>query len=204
MTLTKNQPKQQLTFEQFLEQLPDEEGRYELVNGEIVRILPTRKHDNVADFISRQFDREVERLGLNYRISGRIVIRTLTPEGQEQGRQPDVSVVDKTIWNSNLAAYSALVEPLQLAVEVVSSNWEDDYVDKLDEYQRLNIPEYWIVDYLAIGSRNYLGQPKVPTVFVYLLDENGVYQGTPYQGKDRIVSQTFPELALTVEQVLEA
>jgi Uma2 family endonuclease len=46
-------------------------------------------------------------------------------------------VVDKTVCDSNPAAYSAFVEPLQLAVEVVSTNWEDDYIDKLDEYQRL-------------------------------------------------------------------
>ena len=202
MTTTK--AKQKLTFEQFIKQEVDEECRYELVNGEVVRILPTRKHDNIADFIVRQFDREVERLGLNYRVSGRIVIRTLTPEGKEQGRHPDVSVVDRTIWESNLAAYSALIEPLQLAVEVVSTNWEDDYVDKLDEYQRLGISEYWIVDYWALGSRNYLGNPKVPTILVYLLDENGVYQCNHYRGNDRIVSRTFPELMLTVEQILEA
>jgi Uma2 family endonuclease len=200
MTLTTNQPKQKLSFAQFLEQLPDE-GRYELVDGEIVRILPTRMHENVADFLSRQFDKEVERLSLNYRVSGKIMVRTLTADAKEQGRHPDVSVVNKTLWDSNPSAYSALLEPLQLAVEVVSTNWEDDYVDKLDEYQRLGIAEYWIVDYLAIASRNYLGNPKEPTVFVYLLDDNKVYQSHVYQGTDKIVSRTFPELNLTVEQI---
>jgi Uma2 family endonuclease len=203
MTLTTNQPKQKLSFAQFLEQLPDE-GRYELVDGEIMRILPTRMHENVADFLSRQFDKEVERLSLNYRVSGRIMVRTLTTEGKEQGRHPDVSVVNKTLWDSNPSAYSALLEPLQLAVEVVSTNWEDDYVDKFDEYQRLGIAEYWIVDYLAIASRSYLGNPKQPTVFVYLLDDNKVYQSHVYQGKDKIVSRTFPELSLTVEQIWQA
>jgi Uma2 family endonuclease len=200
--MTTTQTKQQLTFEQFLEQDVAEEGRYELVNGEIVRILATRQHDNIAEFMSDTFKGEVRRLNLNYRVSGRVMIRTLTTEGKEQGRHPDVSVVDKTLWDSNLATYTAFIEPLQLAVEVVSTNWEDDYIDKLDEYQRLGIPEYWIVDYLAIGSRNYLGNPKVPTVFVYFLDDNGVYQPTPYRGTDRIVSRTFPELTLTVEEIL--
>lgn len=202
--MTTTELKQQLTFKQFLEQNIAEEGRYELVNGEIVRILPTRQHDNIAEFMSDTFKAEVRRLNLNYRVSGRIMIRTLTPNGKEQGRFPDVSVVDKTLWDSNLSACTAFIEPLQLSVEVVSTNWEDDYIDKLDEYQRLGIKEYWIIDYLAIGSRNYLGNPKVPTVFVYLLDENVVYQSTPYRGTDRILSQTFPELVLTVEQVLEA
>ncbi|MEG4440646.1 Uma2 family endonuclease [Microcoleus sp. AT9_B5] len=203
MTATPTQPKQMLSFEQFVKQLPDEEGRYELVSGEIVRILPIRLHETLAEFLSDAFKDEVKRLKLNYWVSGRIVVRTLTPNGREQGRNPDVSVVDKTVWDSAPFAYSALIEPLQLAVEIVSTNWEDDYIDKLDEYQRLGISEYWIVDYLALGSRNYLGNPKEPTVFVYLLDENGVYQMTAYRGTERIISRTFPELALTAEQVLD-
>ncbi len=203
MTATPTQPKQILSFEQFVKQLPEEEGRYELVNGEIVRILPIRLHETLAEFLSDAFKDEVKRLKLNYWVSGRIVVRTLTPNGKEQGRNPDVSVVDKTVWDSAPFAYSALIESLQLAVEIVSTNWEDDYIDKLDEYQRLGISEYWIVDYLAVGSRNYLGNPKEPSVFVYLLDENGVYQMTAYRGSDRIISRTFPELALTAEQVLD-
>jgi Uma2 family endonuclease len=112
--------------------------------------------------------------------------------------------VDRTIWDANLTAYSALREPLQLAVEVVSTNWEDDYIDKLDEYQRLGIPEYWIVDYLALGSRTYLGNPKEPAVFVFLLDEMGKYQYTRFRDSERIISKTFSELTLTVEQMLKA
>jgi len=204
MTATPTQLKHNLTFKQFIKQLPDEDGRYELVNGEIVKILPTiRLHENVADFIENTFQDEVKRLNLNYRISGRIVVRTLTSNGREQGRHPDVSVIDKTLWDSKPFAHSAITEPLQLVVEVVSTNWEDDYIDKLDEYQRLGISEYWIVDYLALGSRDYLGNPKVATVFVYLLDENGVYQMTAFRGNERIISRTFPELALTAEQVLD-
>ena len=201
MTVTSIQSDQKLTFEQFIE-YPLEDGRYELVNGEIVKILATRQHEDIADFITKKLDREVDRLNLGYKVSGRIMIATTTKDGKEQGRFPDVSVVSLDIWRANRLAYSALREPLQLAVEVVSTNWEDDYIDKFDEYQRLGIPEYWIVDYLAIGSRDYLGNPKVPTVFVYQLNPDGVYEFTPYRGSDRIVSATFPELELTVEQIL--
>ena len=204
MTLTTNQPQQKLTLAQFVQQLPDEEGRYELVDGEVMRILATRRHETIAEFIADSFKAEVKRLQQNYWVSGRITIATETKDGIEQGRNPDVSVIDRQIWDANPSAYSALFEPLQIAVEVVSTNWEDDYVDKLDEYQRLAIPEYWIVDYLAIASRSYLGKPKIPTVFVYLLDDNGVYQSTAYQGQEPIISQTFPELKLTTAQILAA
>ena len=195
------QTKTKLTFADFLEKYPDGSGIYELVNGEIVKVEATRAHKNVARFLVKSFDRESDRLELDYIVDKDIVFRTVTASGQEQGRNPDVGVVKASVWNSNVRSYGALTEPIQLAVEVTSTNWEDDYVDKLDEYQRLGICEYWIVDYLAIASRAYLGNPKIPTVFVYSL-ENGSYLVESFRGNERIISKTFPELEITVEQIV--
>lgn len=192
-----------LTFSEFLAYDFPDEDRYELVNGDIVRTLATRQHDNIAEFIADALKAEVQRLSLNYRVSGRVMIRTFSAEGKEQGRVPDVSVVDRTLWDANLAAYTAFTEPLQVAVEVVSTNWEDDYIDKFAEYQRLGIAEFWIVDYLAMGSRDLLGNPKVPTVFVGVLHQNR-YALTPYRGEQVIQSPTFPELTLSANQILTA
>lgn len=195
--------KQKLTFDDFLEQCP-EEGLYELVDGEIIEVRATRNHDDIANFMLFGFNDEIRRLNLNYVVNNTAVFRTITANGIEQGRKPDVSVIDKDVWRSNRSAYSALEEPVQLAIEVTSTNWEDDYIDKLDEYQRLGITEYWIVDYLAIGSREYLGNPKIPAVFVFLLDAEGKYQRSQFRSSERIVSRTFPELALIAEQILTA
>ena len=203
MILTTAKRQEILTFEQFIKQLPDEEGRYEFVNGEIVRILPIRLHERIAESISDHLKDEVKQHKLNCWVSRRVVLRTLTQNGREQGRYPDITMVNLTLWDSDLFTHSALIEPPQLVVEVVSTNWEDDYIDKLDEYQRLGVPEYWIVDYLALGSRDYLGNPKVPAVFVFLLDENGVYQMSAYREGDRLVSRTFPDLELMAEQILD-
>ncbi len=192
-----------LTFEEFLQQYPDGDGIYELVNGKIIPVEPTRAHKNIARYLVRRFDKEIERLGLDYIVDKDIIIKTLTADGEERGRNPDVSVVSQSLWNANVLAYGAITEPIQVAVEVVSTNWEDDYVDKLDEYQRLGIPEYWIVDYLAIASRAYLGNPKVSSVFVYQLIDNQ-YQAQKFSGNDQIISPTFPELKLTVEEVFAA
>ncbi|MEH2090835.1 Uma2 family endonuclease [Nostoc sp.] len=199
----KTYTKQKLTFEQFLEQCP-ESGLYELVDGEILEVRATRNHDDVAEFILFSFNDEIKQINLNYVVKNTALLKTITANGIEQGRKPDVSVIDKDVWRSNRSAYAALEEPIQLAVEVTSTNWEDDYIDKLDEYQRLGITEYWIVDYLAIGLREYLGNPKVPAVFVFLLDDEGKYQCTHFRGSERIGSRTFPELALTAEQILTA
>ena len=207
---TKNKPKpielkSKLTFDRFLEIYPEDGKHYELIDGEIVEISEmtfTRNHDDVGEFIDRRFYREVERLSLNYVIKRAIPIRTIDQQGNERGRIPDLSVIDATTWRSNRGDYKGLREKIQLAVEVASNNWDDDYIDKFDEYQRLGIPEYWIVDYLAIASREFLGNPKIPTVFVNLLDENGKYQTTRFTGDDKINSQTFPELDLTAAQIL--
>ncbi|MGH1392643.1 MAG: Uma2 family endonuclease [Trichormus sp.] len=195
--------KPKLTFEQFLDQCP-EEGFYELVDGEIVEVRSTRNHDDVADFTADSFKDEIKRLNLNFVVKNTAVFKTINSKGIEQGRKPDVSVIDRDVWRSNRSAYAALEQPIQLAVEVTSTNWEDDYIDKLDEYQRLGIPEYWIVDYLAIGDRKYLGQPKEPTVFVFLLNADREYERTAFKGFDLIISRTFPELKLRAAQILTA
>ncbi len=192
-----------LTFEEFLAQYPEGSGRYEFVNGEIVKVEATRAHKNIARFLVFAFNDEIRRMGLDYIVDKDIIFRTVTASGEERGRNPDVGVVSAFLWNSNVLAYGAVTEPIQLAVEVTSTNWDDDYLDKLDEYQRLGIPEYWIVDYLAIASRSYLGNPKIPSVFVHQLVE-GRYTTQRFTGASHIISPTFSQLNLTVEQVFAA
>jgi Uma2 family endonuclease len=68
---------QKLTFEQFLEQYPDDRGQYESIDGEIVEMRAMRWHDDIADFLTRKFAREVERSHLNYRVTGRLVLALL-------------------------------------------------------------------------------------------------------------------------------
>ena len=195
--------KLELNFHQFLEQCP-EDGRYELVDGKMVRKLATRIHYDVAGLIMDAIKDEIKRLQLNYVVNDVAAVLTTNKKGKEQGRHPDVSVINRDVWRSDRLNHRGIREPIQLAVEVVSTNWEDDYIDKLEEYERLGIPEYWIVDYLAIGSRDYLGDPKLPSVLIFTLDTEGKYQMTIFQNSDRIVSPTFPELNLTVEQIMAA
>jgi Uma2 family endonuclease len=195
-TLTK------LDFGQFLQQRPDD-GIYELVNGEIVKVEAIRARKNVARYLMFGFNDEIRRLQLDYIVDKDIVIRIVTNRGDQRGRNPDVSVVSASLWNSNVTTYGALIDAIQLAVEVTSTNWEDDYIDKLEEYENLGIKEYWIVDYLAIASRSYLGNPKIPTVFVYELID-GKYQVKAFTGTEKIISPTFSELNITVEDVIKA
>ncbi len=82
--------------------------------------------------------------------------------------------------------------PPYLVVEVVSnSTVSADYRAKRVECNVLNIPEYWIVDPL-----------KHCITLLQPVDE--LYEETRYTNDNLIRSAIFPELALTVEQVLAA
>ncbi len=69
------------------------------------------------------------------------------------------------------------------------------------EFDRL--PEYWIVDYLGLGGRRFIGNPKQPTISIYRLVD-GEYEISLFRGDDRIESPTFPELNLTAQQIFQA
>ena len=87
-----------------------------------------------------------------------------------------------------------------LAVEVISTNWRTDYITKVDEYEAMGVPEYWIVDYLGLAAARYIGKGKQPTLTIYQL-VNGKYQSKQFRGDELIVSRAFPELSLTANQV---
>ena len=90
-----------------------------------------------------------------------------------------------------------------LVIEVVSTNWQDDYPQKVGEYEQMGIPEYWIVDYLGLGGRRFIGNPKQPTLSVYQLVD-GEYQVTLFTGNSRIESLAFPELQLSAAEIFAA
>jgi Uma2 family endonuclease len=77
-------------------------------------------------------------------------------------------------------------------VEIISpESIKRDYRYKRSEYAALAIPEYWIVDPL---------ENKV-TVLIW---EEGFYEESVFIGSQPIQSVAFPELMLTVEQILSA
>lgn len=123
---------------------------------------------------------------------------------KKSGYIPDVLVlnlpnlVNEPLWKKSSTISQA--ESIPLIMEVVSTNWRDDYFLKFAEYEEIGIPEYWIVDYAALGGKRFIGSPKQPTIFVYTLFE-GEYQITQFRGTDRIQSIALPGLSLTAEQI---
>ncbi len=193
-----------LTLELFFEHVPDE-GRFELRNGVMVEMQPTGTHEQVAGFLAQQLAVAIHTHVLPYLIPRQAILKA--PDSNLSGYNPDVVVLRKdALKNEPLwMKRSTLVEgkTVVLAIEVVSTNWQDDYLLKQGEYERLGIPEYWIVDYLGLGGKRFIGDPKQPTFTICDLVE-GEYQMRLLRGQDPLVSRAFPKLDLTVEQIFAA
>jgi hypothetical protein len=91
----------------------------------------------------------------------------------------------------------------RIRFEVVSTNWRDDYYDKFRDYEQMGIPEYWIIDYTAIGGKRFTGNPKQKTITICELVE-GDYQMTVFRGNNLIASPLFPQLNLTAQQIFDS
>ena len=190
-----------MTLQEYLNHNDGTATRFELVKGELIPMSPpTWLHLRIARYLEGAFNREIDRLGLEW--------EAFQESGQQteesSARRPDVAIVPSDFVDAELDQSAVLVTAAFLVVEVVSeSTATADYRDKVAEYQAIGIPEYWIVDPDPFGAAKYIGSPKRPTVSVYR-SVNGNYEVTRYQGNDVIVSPTFPELNLTVAKVLTA
>ena len=191
-----------ITLEEFFEQYPDGYGRYELRNGEIFEMQPTGTHEQVAGFLALKLGVQIDRLELPYIIPRQAIVKPVDTD--KSGYNPDVIVLDQTaLASENLWKKRSTIiqgKTIKLIIEVVSTNWRDDYGYKLIDYEALEIPEYWIVDYLALGGKRYIGDPKQPTLSVYQLID-GEYQVQQFRGEQQIISAAFPELKLTAQEI---
>ncbi|NQE36327.1 Uma2 family endonuclease [Microcoleus asticus] len=195
-----------VNFEEFVEWLPENSAvRYELHNRNIIEIIqPVGEHQEVTGFLTIAIAVQINHLGLPYGIPNQAIVR---PPEKDSGYFPDVLVlnranlVNETLWQKQ--SILSLGASIPLIIEVVSTNWRDDYYLKYADYEEMGIPEYWIVDYAALGGRNFIGNPKQPTISVGNLVD-GEYQILKFRENDRIVSQTFPDLNLTANQIFQA
>ncbi|MBC6434120.1 Uma2 family endonuclease [Nostoc sp. HG1] len=195
-----------VNFEEFVDWLPkNRRVRYELHKGQIVEMAqPVGEHEEVKGFLTIKLSASIDRLNLSYVIPNQAIVR---PPEKDSGYVPDVLVLNRAnlasekLWKKQ--SIVSLGASIPLAIEVVSTNWRDDYYLKYADYEEMGIPEYWIVDYAALGGRNFIGNPKQPTISVCNLVD-GEYQISKFRDSDRIISQTFPELNLTPNQIFQA
>jgi Uma2 family endonuclease len=195
-----------VTFDEFIAWYPENlQQRYELHDEVIVEMAPpTGDHEEVVGFLALNISIEIGRLKRTFFIPKTAFIKPLE---NESAYSPDVLILNRTnlvnepLWKKESTVSQAASIPL--VIEVVSTNWRDDYLKKVADYEAVGIPEYWIVDYAALGGKRFIGNPKQPTIWVYSLVD-GEYQVRQFRGSDCIISSAFPELNLTAEQIFQA
>lgn len=99
--------------------------------------------------------------------------------------QPDMFVMCGT-WGQE----KRIVGVPSLVVEIISpSTATNDTIRKLNLYQRVGVPEYWIVE------------PDARILNVYLHDGSFLRWTTDYHPGDQVRSTALPQLVVTVESL---
>ena len=175
-----------LSFEEYLNYDNGDDFSYELVEGKLELMNPpTLLHLLISKFLEEIFGQQIKADNLSLVCLQGAGIRT----GVNKSRIPDLAIFPLSILQSQLERSAVFETPPQLVVEIVSpESRKRDYRYKRSEYAALGIPEYWIID------------PQNQIITILQWDE-GLYEERVFQGKEMIISQQFPKLTLTVEQV---
>ncbi|VXD22999.1 conserved hypothetical protein [Planktothrix serta PCC 8927] len=205
MTQAQTEPKL-YSFDEFIEWYPENSAvRYELHEGVIIKMpKPKGKHSNLTGSLIEQLLIIIRQMGKGgiWTIPRESIVK---PKREQSGYEPDIIVLNQEVikveprWENESIIQNP--DSVKLIVEVVSTNWRDDYYNKLRDYEEMGIEEYWIFDYAALGPRKFIGNPKQPTLFVCTLVD-GEYQMNPFTENMTIISATFPQFNLSLEQIV--
>jgi Uma2 family endonuclease len=193
---------QPVTFDEFVAWYPENaEFRYGLRRGVIVEMpKPRGQHSEVAGFIHDELALEIRRNQLPFFIPKDCLIKL----SDNTGYEPDVVVIDRSaLTTESQWQTSSVIEngaSIKLAIEVVSTNWQDDYELKMAEYEALGIGEYWIIDY-AFGGIRHLGKPKQRAITIATLVDRE-YETRQFKDDESIISGVFPDLNLKASQIM--
>ncbi|MEH2052577.1 Uma2 family endonuclease [Nostoc sp.] len=182
-------PVTKLTFEEYLTYDDGSGFHYELVDGRLELMNPpTIQHFLIVAFLDTALIAEIQRLSLPW-----LTFReTGTRTGKNKSRLTDLSVVTHQQARELINVSAVFESPPLLIVEVVSpDSINRDYRYKRSEYAAVEVPEYWIVDPL---------KEKISVLWL----EEGFYEETVFTGDQKIVSRTFPEIAIAVDQIFTA
>jgi Uma2 family endonuclease len=163
------------------------DNRYELVDGYLeIMTPPSFRHLLIADKLKEILNQEIKRQQKSLICLSELGVRT----GWKKSRIADLAVICRSQIIDSLEK-RAICEILPLLViEIVSpDSIQRDYRYKRSEYAAVGIAEYWIVD------------PLEQKITVLTFNE-GLYDEQVFLGKTAIASNQFPELKITVNEIL--
>ncbi len=167
----------------------------ELIRGKIYKMSPAPRavHQIVTGEVYRQIANYLKRKKCQVFIAPfdvRLPVSSKKKEDKDITTvvQPDISVVCDA---SKIDERGCLGAP-DWIIEVLSPRTSaKDLSIKFEVYEEAGVREYWVI------------HPTEQTLMVYILNENGKYQGTlkPYIRTDTVKSITLPELEINLEEI---
>lgn len=190
MAMPIKEEKKTFTYSDYLTWTENE--RWELIEGEPYAMSPAplRIHQEIIGELYLQIGNYLRGKGCRAYVSPFDVVLIDEDNDIESSRnvvQPDITIVcDK----GKLDDKGCMGSP-DMVVEVVSpSTASQDYVKKLNLYEKYLIKEYWIVN------------PKNNNIFVYKLDENNQYSEVKvYDIKEKIRVGIFKDLVIDLSNI---
>ncbi|XZN96521.1 MAG: Uma2 family endonuclease [Microcoleus sp.] len=185
-----------LTFDEYLNYSDNTDNRYELIDGELIALPPESEPNN---FIANYLFFYLASSGLVplrlIKIHNCEVQVAVLRSGDAANRYPDLIILEPEHipLTANRLTITFDMLPPRLVVEVVSPGRvgsDRDYERKRAQYAARGIAEYWVIDPIE----------QVVTV-LRLLDGQYVEVGV-FRDGEAIVSPMFPQLSLTVQQIL--
>ena len=175
-----------------LESLPDDENRYEIIDGELfVSKQPHLNHQIACS--------ELDRLLGNWNNQGRPGVVAMAPGlifAEDDDVAPDLVWISKARLASALGPDGKLHAAPELVVEVLSpgaSNERRDREAKLALYSRREVEEYWIIDWRTRSIDAYRRQ-KEQLHFIKTLSEQDTLDTPLLPGFSATVSSLFAGL----------
>ena len=155
-----------------LHELPEDGKGFELEDGWLIEVAASSRHNWALRTLARIIERAVAEAGSQAVVCDGGEWEISTPAGV---RKPDVFMVPREIARAAIIEESPKLIPgteLYLVAEVISPGSGSERTDRLrkvDEYARLGIPQYWIVEHtprpsvqvLTLAEGAYTASPAV-------------------------------------------
>ena len=196
-----------MSLEEFLAWDEGSDRLHELIEGMPMPIYdPTADHEDVADVICDLLKAHCLAQKLPYIAKRSKLVAVGSHDSKVTARRADIVLFDRAVWDGmkGLSSSAMAYTPPPLVIEVVSTNWRDDYLTKLAEYESIGVQEYWVADYAGLGGVRYLGRPKQPMLSIYTMDTEETEYGEPqrFRGDEIIASSLLAGLSVTADQIL--
>ncbi len=183
-----------LTFEEYRVYQGEPDVQYELYKGKLIS-MPTATvlHIKICEYLVYKIQHYLAANNLDLVVKTGLGVRT----DENKSRIPDVVVCTQSLLEQAAARPGAGIldfdeKPL-LVIEVVSENRPEYYIIKRAEYNLADVPEYVIVD---------PAQNKQRVRVMAFPEGDDIYEEVNYLRGEEMVSVVFPNLRLSVNEIL--